>query len=85
MPASKIFSIEDMFRDPQFSARDMFINGKLPNGQGFKMPGIVPKLSTTPGTSEWTGPKLGEHTEQILEDLGYTTQEIGKLRQQKVI
>lgn len=85
VPASKIFSIEDMFRDPQFSARDMFINGKLPNGQGFKMPGIVPKLSTTPGTSEWTGPKLGEHTEQILEDLGYTTQEIGKLRQQKVI
>jgi len=85
VPASRILSIEDMFLDPQFIARGMFIDGTLPNGRNFKMPGIVPKLSTTPGTSEWTGPALGEHTEEILEELGYTAQDIGKLRKQKII
>ncbi len=51
-----------MFSDPQFLAREMFLQAKLPDGKGFKMPGIVPKLSDTPGSSDWVGPELGEHT-----------------------
>jgi formyl-CoA transferase len=80
VPASRIFSAEDMFHDPQFLAREMLLSAKLPDGKAFKMPGIVPKLSDTPGGVEWTGPQLGEHTGQILTALGYDTEAIAELR-----
>jgi len=80
VPASRIYSAEDMFKDPQFLARGMFLNAKLPDGKTFKMPGIVPKLSDTPGSVEWTGPKLGEHNDTVLTALGYSPEEIAGLR-----
>jgi formyl-CoA transferase len=81
VPASRIFSAEDMFSDPQYLAREMFLQAKLPDGKNFKMPGIVPKLSDTPGTSEWVGPALGEHNVQVLNDLGYDAAQITRLRE----
>jgi len=80
VPASRIYSAEDMFKDPQFLAREMFLNASLPDGKDFKMPGIVPKLSDTPGSVEWTGPKLGEHNDTVLTALGYSPEEIAGLR-----
>jgi formyl-CoA transferase len=80
VPASRIFSAEDMFSDPQFLAREMFLQARLPDGKAFKMPGIVPKLSDTPGTAEWVGPALGEHTAQVLGELGYDAQQVARLR-----
>ena len=81
VPASRIYSAEDMFRDPQFLAREMFLQAKLPDGKPFRMPGIVPKLSESPGSIEWTGPELGEHTNQILASLGYSAEQVTALRQ----
>lgn len=52
VPASRIYSAEDMFRDPQFLAREMFLSARLPDGKPFRMPGIVPKLSATPGSAD---------------------------------
>ena len=80
VPASKIYSAADMFTDPQYLAREMFLNATLPDGKAFKMPGIVPKLSDTPGSAEWTGPALGEHTDSILRTLGYKDEQIAELR-----
>ncbi len=80
VPASKIYSAADMFTDPQYLAREMFLNATLPDGKPFRMPGIVPKLSETPGSAEWTGPALGEHTDAILGTLGYSEQQIAELR-----
>nr|WP_298166809.1 CaiB/BaiF CoA-transferase family protein [uncultured Pseudomonas sp.] len=80
VPASRIFSAEDMFHDPQYLAREMLLSAKLPDGKPFKMPGIVPKLSDTPGAIDWVGPELGEHTERILASLGYDRQRIDELR-----
>ncbi|WP_150301843.1 CaiB/BaiF CoA transferase family protein [Pseudomonas profundi] len=85
VPASRIFSIADMFSDPQFLAREMFTQGTLPDGKPFKMPGIIPKLSATPGSTEWTGPALGEHTDAVLSDLGYAQGQIEALRQRKIV
>ncbi|MGI3131545.1 CaiB/BaiF CoA transferase family protein [Halopseudomonas pachastrellae] len=85
VPASKIYSAADMFTDPQYLAREMFLNATLPDGKAFKMPGIVPKLSDTPGSAEWTGPALGEHTDAILGALGYSTQQIAELRERGAI
>lgn len=80
VPASKIYSAADMFTDPQYLAREMFLNATLPDGKPFKMPGIVPKLSETPGSADWTGPALGEHTDSILRTLGYKDEQIAELR-----
>ena len=81
VPASRIYSVADMFTDPQFLARDMFVASTLPDGKPFRMPGIVPKLSETPGETHWRGPDLGEHTDQILAGLGYSAADIARLRE----
>ncbi|MGV8916353.1 MAG: CaiB/BaiF CoA transferase family protein [Pseudomonas sp.] len=85
VPASRIYSAEDMFKDPQFLAREMFLQAKLPDGKPFQMPGIVPKLSETPGTADWVGPELGAHTTELLTTLGYDKQQIERLRGQGAI
>jgi formyl-CoA transferase len=80
VPASRIYSAEDMFTDPQYLAREMFLSAKLPDGKPFKMPGIVPKLSETPGSAEWVGPQLGEHNQAVLAGLGYSAEQITALK-----
>lgn len=81
VPASRIFSAEDMFSDPQFLAREMFLQAKLPDGKDFKMPGIVPRLSDTPGSADWVGPELGAHNLEVLSGLGYDATAIANLKQ----
>ena len=85
VPASPIYSAADMFRDPQFLARQMLEVAQLPDGNDFHIPGIVPKLSLTPGETRWLGPSLGEHTESVLSGLGYFQDEIVRFRSERII
>ena len=85
VPASRIYSVADMVSDPQFLARDMFLSARLPDGKAFKMPGIVPKLSDTPGEVNWVGPELGQHNAEVLGELGYSAQHIADLHSQGAI
>ena len=80
VPSSRVYSAVDMFADPQFIAREMIASAKLPDGREFRMPGIVPKLSETPGATEWVGPTLGAHTDEVLAGLGYDAASIARLR-----
>ena len=80
VPASRIYSVADMFADPQFLAREMLQAVTLPGGRECRMPGIVPKLSATPGSTEWIGPALGAHTDEVLAGLGYDAARIAALR-----
>ena len=73
VPAAKVYDVADIVSDAQYLARDMIEQHQLPDGKPVKLPGIVPKLSDTPGATEWIGPKLGEHTGEILRGLGYDT------------
>jgi formyl-CoA transferase len=52
---------------------------RLPDGTPMKLPGVVPKLSDTPGDIDWIGPALGEHTDDVLRRLGYTDADIARL------
>ncbi len=80
VPVGKIYNVKDMMQDPQFKARGMFEQHQFADGESVKIPAISPKLSVTPGQTQWLGPKLGEHTEEILSDLGYSAEAIAKLR-----
>lgn len=85
VPASRIYSVADMFSDPQFAARDMIEQQRLPDGTALKVPSVVPKLSATPGGTAWLGPALGEHTEELLRQLGHDQAAIDALRRDGVI
>jgi formyl-CoA transferase len=85
VPNGKTYSIADIVKDPQYLARDMIVQHTLKDGTPLKMPGIVPKLSDTPGGTEWLGPELGEHTEDVLRSIGYSDEHIASLRDKKAI
>ncbi len=61
VPSGKIFSIADIVRDPQYQARGLIEKITLEDGRELTVPGIVPKLSKTPGRVRGRGPRLGEH------------------------
>src|SRR5207249_3426372 len=66
VPASKIYTIADIAADPHYAARAMIRQIKLTDGSTLKVPGVVPKLSATPGDFDGGGPALGEHTDAVL-------------------
>ncbi|MGT2476557.1 CaiB/BaiF CoA transferase family protein [Paraburkholderia terrae] len=70
IPAGKIYDIADIAADPHYKARDMILDAALPDGTPVQLPGVVPKLTETPGTVRTPAPSLGQHTEAILERLG---------------
>jgi formyl-CoA transferase len=80
VPHGKIYTAADILTDPHYLARDMIRRITLPDGTSLKLPGIVPKLSATPGEMEWVGPALGEHTDAVLRGLGYGDADIARLR-----
>ncbi|MBA0916089.1 MAG: CoA transferase [Nitrosospira sp.] len=71
VPVGKIYDIADIVNDTHYQARGMIQQFELPDGCSVKLPGIVPKLSRTPGETRWIGPKLGAHTAEVLYSLGY--------------
>ena len=80
VPAGRLYSVADIVADPHFQARGMIQEMSLPTGEKIKVPGIVPKLSETPGEIRWTGPALGQHSSEVLADLGYSAAEIEGLK-----
>jgi crotonobetainyl-CoA:carnitine CoA-transferase CaiB-like acyl-CoA transferase len=85
VPAGRIYSVKDIVADPHYQARGMLLDSTLPDGVHVKMPGIVPKLSDTPGEVRWQGPQLGEHTASVLAELGMSEEDIARLRGQGVV
>jgi formyl-CoA transferase len=85
VPAGKIYDIADIVRDVHYQARGMIEQHRLPDGTPVKLPGIVPKLSDAPGGTRWLGPRLGEHTEEVLQRAGYARDQIDRLRSAGVV
>ena len=85
VPAGRIYSIADIVKDPHFEARGMIESVIAGDGEPLKVPGVVPKLSATPGRIRTAAPKLGEHTGDILRELKYSAFEIDQLRRDGII
>ncbi len=70
VPAGKSYDASDIANDPHYQARDMILQTTLADGSVIQVPGIVPKLSKTPGQITRAAPSLGQHTTEILDSLG---------------
>jgi formyl-CoA transferase len=85
IPAGRIYDIADIAADPHYRARDMILDEKLADGTPVQVPGIVPKLSETPGGVVQAAPGLGQHTDEVLEQLGIDTTTREAWRQRGII
>jgi formyl-CoA transferase len=85
VPSAKIYNIADIAADPHYQAREMIQTLQLADGQQLLVPGVVPKLSETPGETKWLGPELGEHTSEVLSALGYDAAQVATLKAEGVI
>jgi succinyl-CoA---D-citramalate CoA-transferase len=85
VPAGRIYTAADIAADPHYAARGMIQEVRAGDGEPLKVPGVIPKLSATPGAIRTPAPKLGEHTEAVLKSLGCSAEEIRALREKKVI
>jgi formyl-CoA transferase/succinyl-CoA--D-citramalate CoA-transferase len=81
VPVGRIFAAPDMLRDPQYLARDMVRRVTSAQGWDVPMTGVVPRFSATPGSIRRAGPRLGEHTDEVLHELlGLDAAELDDLR-----
>jgi crotonobetainyl-CoA:carnitine CoA-transferase CaiB-like acyl-CoA transferase len=86
VPVGPIYSAEDIVEDEQYHARGMLLETEIEGIGTVKMPGLVPKLSETPGQVEWYGGPLGAHNEEVYGGLlGLSTEEIERLSEEGVI
>jgi formyl-CoA transferase len=85
VPSGKIYDIADIAQDVHYAARGMIERHRLKDGAAVDLPGIVPKLSATPGDTKWIGPALGEHTAEVLAALGYDEKARSDLKKRGVI
>lgn len=85
VPAGRVYTARDIVEDPHYRAREMVLQQVTRDGHTLEVPGIVPKLSGTPGAVRSSAPRLGDDTEAVLRELGYGEAQIDALRAQKVV
>ena len=86
VPCGPVFSIADIVKNPQYNAREIFEEVEIDKNDKVKIPAVLPKLSETPGGTDWIGPKLGEHNDEVFgKMLGMKEGEIEDLRKQEII
>jgi len=87
VPAGKIYSAKEIVNDPHYHAREMIVNVQHPVLGQFPMPGIVPKLSRTPGSIREPGAEvMGKHNEEVYGNLlGYTKEMLEQLKRENII
>lgn len=80
-----IYNIEDIMRDPQYQALDSIITVDDPELGPIKMQNVLFRLSETPGEVNWSGPRLGEHNEEVYEELGVDEKRLKELAEKGVV
>lgn len=85
VPAGKVYTVKDIVEDPHYRARDMLLRQVTREGREIDVPGVVPKLTGTPGTVRTAAPRLGEDTDAVLAEIGLTPEDIAALRGRKVV
>jgi crotonobetainyl-CoA:carnitine CoA-transferase CaiB-like acyl-CoA transferase len=84
VPCGPVYNAADMMEDEHFKYRELFEQVEI-NGESLKIPAMMPKLKGTPGGTEWAGPDVGSHTDEVLENLGLDASTIAKLKSSGVV
>ncbi|GAB2806208.1 CoA transferase [Comamonas piscis] len=85
VPAGKVYTAKDISEDPHYRARQMILPQTTRDGHTVEVPGIVPKLSATPGTIRSNAPHLGDDTDAVLQGLGLSAAQIAALRERGIV
>ena len=85
VPAGRIYTAKDIAEDPHYRARGMIQSVATVDGLTVDVPGIVPKLSATPGAIRRRAPALGEDTDAVLREIGVSPEQVAALRARGVI
>ena len=85
VPAGRIYSVADIASDQHYRAREMLRDVQLDDGSSLTLPGIVPKLSATPGSHRRNAPTLGQDTGEVLREIGLTEAQIAALRERGIV
>ncbi|SPR97287.1 CaiB/BaiF CoA transferase family protein [Cupriavidus taiwanensis] len=85
VPSGRIYTVKDIAEDPHYRARGVIESVTSAGGLTVEVPGVVPKLSASPGAIHDRAPALGEHTDAVLRQAGFDAAAIADLRARKVI
>ncbi len=85
VPAGRVYTAKDIADDPHYRARDMILRQATRDGHEVEVPGVVPKLMGTPGTVRSSAPRLGDDTDAVLAEIGFSARDIAALRDTKVV
>jgi formyl-CoA transferase len=85
VPAGRIYTVADIAADPHYQARGMLAELEMKDGSALTVPGIMPKLSATPGRHRRNAPDLGQDTDQVLRELGLTAEQIAGLKRRGIV
>jgi succinyl-CoA---D-citramalate CoA-transferase len=85
VPVGRVYTAKDIAEDPHYRARDMILHQQTRDGYSVEVPGIVPKLSATPGAVRSSAPHLGDDTDAVLREIGLSAAQIAALRDKKII
>ena len=85
VPAGRIYTVADIATDPHYQAREMILQTVMADGSTLALPGIVPKLSRTPGSHRRNAPEIGQDTDAVLKDIGLTEAQIQALKDKGIV
>jgi len=85
VPAGRIYTVADIAADPHYAARGMLARVQMDDGSTLTVPGIVPKLSLTPGSHRRNAPAIGQDTDEVLKELGLTAAQIQGLKDKGIV
>jgi formyl-CoA transferase len=85
VPAGRIYTVADIAADPHYQARGMLQTVRMDDGSDLAVPGIVPKLSLTPGVHRRNAPALGQDTDAVLREVGLSDAQIAALRERGIV
>lgn len=85
VPAGRIYTVADIAADPHYRARGMLDERHMDDGSSLMLPGIVPKLSATPGSHRRNAPAIGQDSDAVLKELGLSPEQIRGLRDKGIV
>ena len=84
VPAGRIYTVADIASDPHYKARENIQTIQMKDGSTVDVPGVIPKLSRTPGSIKTLAPDIGQNTDEILKGIGLTDDQVASLKERGI-